>query len=282
MSASKHTWVNGRPQAEISVFDRGLAFGDGLFETIRIGRDSIPLLDYHLARLQAGAGRLGIAIDVDTVRADIAAAQAVAARTVQPVWRLKYIVTRGNSDSGYTPPPKSSPNRIMHLLPYDAGLSRLLQQQGVKTASCQWRLSEQPALAGIKHLNRLDQIKARQELVDSDCYEGFMRDQHGHYIEGTMSNLFAVSRNNELVTPSIDGAGVAGVMRQVIMDELAPAIDMPCYNADIVRMTEFAEVFISNAMIGIVPVIAVDKTRFAIGPVTRQLQQQLQQRQLMP
>lgn len=276
MSTIRHTWVNGQEQQSVSVFDRGLAFGDGLFETIRINQGAAPLLELHIARLLYGAAKLGIAVSQAQLLADIHIALAQSRQQPDSVWRLKYLLTRGDSDSGYTPSPRSQPTRIMHLLPYDAGLTRLMQQQGIKTCTCHWRLSQQPALAGLKHLNRLDQVKARQELVDSDCFEGLMRDQTGNYVEGTMSNLFAVAQDGELITASLDNAGVAGVMRKLVMETLAPALNKTCYEADIHRMTDFREVFITNAMIGIVPVIAVDKTVFDIGPLTRQLQQQLQ------
>lgn len=282
MSSDRYTWVNGRVQDSIPVFDRGLAFGDGLFETMRVSRARVPLLDYHIERLLNGASELGISITESVVRRDVALALEQAAARQDNTWRLKYILTRGNSDSGYTPNPKAEPNRIMQMRPHDTGLIRLLQQQGVKTVSCQWRLSMQPALAGIKHLNRLDQVMARQELSDTDCFEGLMLDQNSLYIEGTMSNFFAVSRGDELVTPVLEDAGVNGIMRRLIMEKLCPGIDRVCHEAEIRRMDEFTELFISNAMIGIVPVTAVDDAAFAIGPVTRQLQQALQQSQLMP
>ena len=264
------------------MFDRGLAFGDGLFETMRISRAELPLLDYHIERLLHGADQLGISMSEIVVRRDVALALEQAETGKDTVWRLKYILTRGNSDSGYTPNPGAKANRIMQMRPHDAGLIRLLQQQGVKTISCQWRLAMQPALAGIKHLNRLDQVMARQELSDTDCFEGLIRDQNNLYVEGTMSNFFAVSHAGELVTPALDQAGVDGILRRLIRDVLAPAIDKVCHEAEIRRMDEFSELFISNAMIGIVPVIAVDEAAFAIGPVTRQLQQVMQQSQLMP
>lgn len=272
----KLTWVNGQLQSTISVFDRGLTFGDGLFETMALRRGSIALLDYHLDRFLFGAKRLGLNVNRQQFLSDLEWAQTHSQQHPDANWRLKYIVTRGESDSGYTPSPHSTPTRIMHLLPYDAGFARLMQQQGVKTSTCHWRLSEQANLAGIKHLNRLDQVKGRQELSDTDCYEGLMRDQHGNYIEGTMSNVFAVAPDGELITPNLASSGVAGVMRRVVMEKLAPAINKACYEAEIHRMTEFTEVFITNAMIGIVPVLAADTTQYPIGPVTRQLQQQLQ------
>lgn len=274
---NQYTWVNGQPDDTVSVFDRGLAFGDGLFETLRMRRGVAPLLDFHLQRMLHGASRLGISISRQQLQADIDIACQQSIAQPDTTWRLKYILTRGSSDSGYAPKPHSKPTRIMLLMPYDAGLARLHQQQGVKTLTCKWRLSAQPALAGIKHLNRLDQIKARQELLDSDCYEGLMKDQYNTYVEGTMSNFFAIAPEGELITPSLDNSGVAGVMRRLVVETLAPAIGIECLEADISRMNEFKEVFITNALMGIVPVLAVDKHQFEIGPVTRQLQQQLQQ-----
>lgn len=274
---NRYTWVNGQPQDTVSVFDRGLAFGDGLFETMRLRGDVAPLLELHLERMLHGASRLGINISRQQMLDDIDIAREESVKQPDTTWRLKYIVTRGSSDSGYMPKPHSTPTRILLLMPYDAGLARLHQQQGVKTLSCNWRLSAQPALAGIKHLNRLDQIKARQELLDSDCYEGLMKDQFNTYVEGTMSNFFAIAPEGELITPSLDNSGVAGVMRRLVVETLAPAIGIECLEAEISRMNEFKEVFITNSLMGIVPVLAVDKHHFEIGPITRQLQQQLQQ-----
>lgn len=273
---NKYTWVNGLSQNTVSVFDRGLAFGDGLFETIRINQGVAPLLELHLDRLLTSASILGIALSREQVLDDIALALSLSREQQDSDWRVKYIVTRGESDSGYMPNPRNQPTRIMHMMPHDAGLVRLLQQQGIKACSVQWRLSQQPALAGLKHLNRLDQIKGRQELVDSDCFEGFMKDQSGNYIEGTMTNIFAVAPDGELITPSLEMAGVSGVMRRLVMQELAPALNKQCFEAEIHRMTDFTEVFITNSMIGIVPVVAVDQTQYLIGSLTRQLQQQLQ------
>lgn len=273
---NKHTWVNGLPQGTVSVFDRGLAFGDGLFETIAIQQGAVPLLELHLDRLLSSAAVLGISISRAQVVDDIAIALTHSQDQHDGNWRLKYILTRGESDSGYMPNPRNLPTRIMHLMPHDAGLVRLLQQQGIKACTCQWRLSHQPALAGLKHLNRLDQIKGRQELVDSDCFEGFMKDLHGNYIEGTMTNFFAVAPDGEMITPSLEHAGVSGVMRRLVMQELAPAINKQCFEAEVHRMTDFAEIFITNAMIGIVPVVAVDQKMYPIGELTRKLQQQLQ------
>lgn len=277
MSTLINTWVNSKPQNTVSVFDRGLAFGDGLFETMYINNGRIPLIEYHLHRLLSDAATLGIAITANEVMHDIELALSELNTKHSSTYRLKYILTRGESDSGYAPNPRGSITRIMLLQSYDAGLNRLLQQQGIKACTCQWRLSDQPALAGMKHLNRLDQVMARQEYLDSDCYEGLMLDQLGSYIEGTMSNIFAVTNTNEIITPQLNTCGVEGVMKRVVVEALVPEIGKHCFEAEITRMDEFSEIFITNALIGIIPVIAVDNDTFAIGPVTRSLQQSLEQ-----
>lgn len=275
---NKVTWVNGQADDSISVFDRGLAFGDGVFETMFLHRGCLPLLELHKARLMASLAHLGIQLNEQVIMDDIQQVLDYAKQqNVSESWRLKLIITRGNSDSGYSPNPYSQANRVIHLLPYDNGLVRLMQEQGVKTTTCQWRLSHQPGLAGIKHLNRLDQIKARQELSDTEYFEGLMLSQDGFYTDGTMSNIFAVAPDGELITPALNNAGVSGVMRRLVMDTLAGNINKTCYEAEIHRMSEFSEVFITNALFGIVPVIAADQHYYPIGPITRQLQQQLTQ-----
>lgn len=276
-----YTWVNSVLQDSISVFDRGLSFGDGLFETMRVSGGKIPLLDYHLARLVDGAKKLAITISLAEIKADITLALDNIANPTDSIWRFKYMLTRGESNSGYTPNPRGTPNRIMQLHIYDAGFNRLLQQQGVKTCTCQWRLSEQPRLAGIKHLNRLDQVMGRKECSDRDCYEGLMLDQSGQYVEGTMSNLFAVTSDGYVITPRLDVAGVEGVMRKIVISELCPQLDKSCYEAEIHRMDEFVEVFITNSLMGIIPVVAVDQWQFPIGPITRNLQKALAEGQWM-
>jgi 4-amino-4-deoxychorismate lyase len=277
-----YTWVNSQFHNSVSVFDRGLSFGDGLFETMRVSGAQIPLLHYHLERLFSGARRLRINVNQDEVKTDIESALSLIKDQKETIWRLKYIVTRGESNSGYTPNPRGVPTRIMQMHIYDAGFSRLLQQQGIKTCTCQWRLSEQPLLAGIKHLNRLDQVMAKQECSDRDSYEGLMLDQNGRYVEGTMSNVFAVTTDGKVITPRMDHAGVEGVMRKLVIDELCKNNHIECYEADINRMDEFSEVFVTNALMGIVPVVAVDQISFEIGPVTRRLQQILTDSQWMP
>lgn len=277
IESHKAAWVNGQLCDVISVFDRGLAFGDGVFETMFLHRGTIPLLELHRSRLLASAKQLGIQIDQQQFDNDIATVVDYARQLSADSWRVKFILTRGNSDSGYTPPPYVKANRITHLLPYDRGFVRLMQEQGVKTVTCHWRLSAQPGLAGIKHLNRLDQIRARQELVNTEYFEGLMRCQDGFYTDGTMSNIFAVSPDGELITPALQTAGVSGVMRRLVMETLAPAIKKTCHEAEIHRMNEFSEVFITNAMLGIVPVVSADTSYYSIGPITRQLQAQLSQ-----
>ena len=280
MDNSIRTWVNAEPKASVSVFDRGFSFGDGLFETIRINGARAPLLEYHLERLLAGAEKLGISITEKQVRGDVYKALNSVTDQKESVWRLKYILTRGESDSGYTPNPKGKPTRVMQLQSFDAGLNRLLQQQGIKACTCNWRLSENSYLVGLKHLNRIDQVMARHEWLDSDCYEGLMLDQSGRYIEGTSSNLFAVTAKDEIITPELINCGVNGVMRRAIIEDLCPKIGQECYEAEINGVENFMELFVSNALMGILPITRVDNISFEVGPVTRALQDALTESKL--
>lgn len=273
MENAHYTWVNGEPDANLAITDRGLAFGDGLFETIRVEQQQAPLLAYHLQRLQCGAERLGIGFPEARIKADMAAAMQQA---TAGCWRLKYILTRGNSVSGYQACPSLQPNRIMQLQPFTRDVP-MLQQQGVQLRYCDWRLAQQPALAGLKTLNRLDQVMARQEWQDDSIFEGLMADQQGHWVEGTMSNLFVVQQGH-LLTPSLEQAGVAGVMRRVVL-ELAADAGIPCSETVLADFNRCDEVFITNALIGIVPAVALAGQQWPVGPITRRLQQHLHEKQ---
>ena len=141
------------------------------------------------------------------------------------------------------------------------------------------RLAIQPALAGIKHLNRLDNVLARNEWHDAQIAEGLMCDDLGFVIEGTMSNLFAV-QNNALYTPVLKKSGIEGVIRNRII-ELAKASNILVQQVAItpVQLFQMNEVFLTNSLIGIWPVMQIDKQVFIKGPVTRMLMENLDMEQ---
>lgn len=131
-------WVDGRPAAELSVRDRGLAYGDGLFETLAVRAGTPRLLERHLARLEEGCRRLAIPLDAAALRQELLAFCAALGDGV-----AKLIVTRGEGLRGYAPPAEASPRRVLSGSPRPAYPERHWQQ-GVRLFACRTRLAEQP------------------------------------------------------------------------------------------------------------------------------------------
>lgn len=244
--------VDGQATSTVSARDRGLHYGDGLFETIAMTDGRPRLWTRHMQRLISGCQRLGIpAPDPATLMGDIAALASGAEFAV-----AKIIITRGDSERGYAPPADPTPRRIVMLTettPRDAGPGR----EGVLVQRCTTRLGSNPALGGIKHLNRLEQVIARAELQGSDAREGLMLDEQGHLVEGTMSNLFLVL-GATLITPTIHRCGVAGVVREAVLElagDLGLAVEVREVALD--ELSRATEAFLTNSLIQVWPIRAV-------------------------
>ncbi len=255
--------VNGEPQDTITISDRGLAYGDGVFETIRISNHKPVLLDRHLERLLLGTRRLKISLERTLL--DQHVAQLIPKLPAQGI--LKIIVTRGSGGRGYMPTGITVPTRIfsLHELPdYSATQPSI----GIDVFVCQQRLAMQPALAGIKHLNRLEQVLASLEWPDDGFMEGLMLDTSDHVIEGTRSNVFW-AESGQLMTPALSQAGVAGTLRNYIMEVLGIVSEVEECTLD--RLCHAEEVFFCNSINGIWPVntlVSRDK-RVRFDPVNR-------------
>ncbi len=241
--------IDGRPGVAVSVQDRGLHYGDGLFETIPVHAGEARHFDRHLDRLRLGCRRLGIACpEAALLEADRDALSAGVDRAV-----LKLIVTRGAGGRGYRPPGRSAPTRIFARYPWPA-YPPALYRTGIVVRVCTLRLSQNPALAGIKHLNRLEQVLARREWADPGIQEGLMLDGEDHVIEGTMTNLFMV-REGRLVTPDLSLCGVLGIMRGLVIEAAARA-----GTATEIRVVGLQELsgaegaFLCNSLVGIWPI----------------------------
>ncbi|WP_085683529.1 MULTISPECIES: aminodeoxychorismate lyase [unclassified Pseudomonas] len=259
-------WVDGLPADALSLKDRGLAYGDGLFETIAVRAGQPLLLDRHLMRLADGCARLAIASDIERVRHEL---QSYATAMGEGV--LKLILTRGDGLRGYAPDPSAQGRRILQGNP-PAAYPAAHAEQGVRLFPCSTRLSRQPLLAGLKHLNRLEQVIARAEWQDSEHAEGLMLDQAGRVIEGVFSNLFLV-RDGVLITADLKRCGVAGVMRAEILFQ-AESLGIPVQITDIpLEQLQWAdEVFVCNSVYGVWPVRACAALSWPVGPLTRKLQ----------
>ncbi|WP_290652255.1 aminodeoxychorismate lyase [Aquisalimonas sp.] len=261
--------IDGAASAQLPADDRGLQFGDGLFETVAVVDGYPRLLEAHLQRLTRDAVALGLP-EPDP---DLIASEAVSlAAWAGDCGVLKILWTGGSGGRGYARPQKPSPRRILSLHPAPAH-PRRYWEQGVRATVTTVRLARQPLLAGIKHLNRLEQVLARAQWDGQDAAEGLMRDEAGHVVEGTMSNLFIV-REGAVITPDLTGCGIAGVMRRTLMDYLSrqgrPVAEQ---NVDQAVLGAADEVFVCNSVNGVWPVCEVaGSARWPVGPVTRELQ----------
>ena len=245
--------INGRHQDWVFAQDRGMQYGDGLFETIAV-RDGRPCLwREHLARFASGADRLGIPLpDTRLLQRESRTVIGTARRGV-----LKLTLTRGVGGRGYRPPPQPTPTRLVAFQPwpsYPTSWSR----QGVSAISCRTRLGENRALAGIKHLNRLEQVLARAEWSDPAIAEGILRDTSDRVVEATMSNLFLWT-GKRLLTPQLERCGVRGLVRDLVLqiatEQGLPAAETVVRHED---LTAAEALFLTNSLIGVWPVVRFD------------------------
>ena len=267
--------INGESKAHIEISDRGFQYGDGLFETIEVKDRQPVFFERHLQRLNSGCQRLGIPCpDAQILGHEarvLCRTEAVPARGV-----LKVIITRGSGGRGYRQPDVIQATRVVSLHPHP-NYPEHYSNEGIVARFCATRLGLNPSLAGIKHLNRLEQVLARAEWNDPAIQEGLMLDVNGHVIEGTMSNLF-YTENNRLYTAALTGTGVAGILRGLIM-VIAAALGLVVIEHDFSKeaLLSADEVFVCNSVIGIWPVKRIATTHFAVGQITRSLQVRLQQ-----
>jgi 4-amino-4-deoxychorismate lyase len=263
-------YQKGQPCSTVSIDDRALHYGDGLFETIAIRKGEPRLWSLHVDRLQAGCARLGIAVTADSeLRQELA--QALTATNLDTRYALaKIIVSAGSAERGYRRPDKARAELftgIFESKPPDAANVR----DGVATLRCETMVAAQPALAGIKTLNRLEQVLARNEWQDPTIFEGLMCGTDGQLICGTMSNVFLV-HDKTVSTPILDRCGVAGVMRRHVTAVLS-ANGMRVRECELAwdKLISADEVFLSNSQFGVVPVRSCDAQEWSVGPLTRKV-----------
>jgi 4-amino-4-deoxychorismate lyase len=268
--APELVWVNGAPAASVSALERGLHYGDGLFETIACVHGEPRFLELHLWRLAAGCARLGLPATQPTLAAEVRTLAAGSARAI-----VKVLLTRGPAQArGYALTGHEQASRIVLRYGWPAE-DATLERDGVRVRLAEQRLGENPALAGLKHLNRLEQVLARREWSDAQIADALMFSSSGALVSGTMSNVFLV-RNGTLCTPSVERCGVAGVMRRVVRALAAQAsqvVEERVLEASDLETT--TEMFLTNALIGIRPVRELAGRSLQPGRLTRQLQDTL-------
>jgi 4-amino-4-deoxychorismate lyase len=262
--------VNGVLSDSISATDRGLLYGDGVFRTFKIQGGRPLSWHLHYRKLQEDCAALLLPCPESSLLLN----ELLFLSAQRPDAVAKIIVTRGEGIRGYGLPPRVMATRILSLSPlpdYPAHYAT----RGIKLRVCDIRLSHQPRLAGIKHLNRLENVLAAAEWNDGEIAEGVLLDSSGSLVECTRSNLFIIE-NGEIATPDLSLCGVAGVQRGRVL-EWAASRNIPC------RITRFGldellradEVFVVNSVIGLWPVRELQGRIWSEFPVSMQIQKWL-------
>lgn len=256
--------LNGEAATGVPLDDRGLAYGDGVFETIAVIGGRPRLWQAHMDRLQEGCAGLAIAMPPqETLLRD-----AHAVTCDRPHAVVKLIITRGSGGRGYGAPPNDQARRLACAFDFPSGIEEAIQD-GIEARMLDMRLAHQPALGGIKHLNRLEQVLAAMELGNGSGLEGVLRDQDGFVVSAVSANLFLVT-GDTLLTPRMDRCGVRGVVRAMLLKELKSRCELR--RVSMAMLAEADEVFACNAIRGIVPLRRIGDLRWLVGPVTRELQ----------
>ena len=259
--------VNGVISSDVNVMDRGFQYGDGLFETMLIYKQKVPLWQRHWQRLEKGCDKLSIQLpDKAELEKHIAELSKDISEAV-----LKLIVTRGIGGRGYAVTDNLEPEVVLIRADYPP-YPGANWQQGVNVRFCDTRLAHQPALAGMKHMNRLEQVLARNEWSDPGISEGLMLDSQDQVIEGTVSNLFIV-KEGTVFTPELSLCGVAGVMREAVLTILSEEqipYEVTKINQEMLKDAD--EVFLTNSIIGLWPVKKIDDNVYCVGPISKDIQ----------
>ena len=262
--------LNGQSADSIDLQDRGLHYGDGLFETIAVINEQPLCLDKHLQRLLSGCKRLELNFD------DVAILESEINSICKNIDRaiLKITVTAGVGGRGYN---RSSselkPTRLLAIHPWPEYPDNY-SSQGIQVTLCSSRLGHNPGLAGIKHLNRLEQVLARNEWDDTNTMEGLMLDIDDNVIEGTMSNLFIILPDKKLFTPDLSLCGIEGIVRQYILDNCAELN----YTSDVKKISlddvyAASEMFFCNSVAGIMPVRQLVDHKFSSQLAANEIRQ---------
>ena len=263
MSASlERLFLGGERIDSLPGDARGFAYGDGLFETMRVHRGLVPWWPMHMARLVHGGSRLGLALP-DPVQLEH---QARDLFDDDADGVLKLVVARGGGGRGYAPRPEAPPlwRLARHSLPEPA------RPGGLVVRWCAMRLAVQPALAGLKHCNRLEQVLARAEWRDPAIDEGLLLDTDGRLVSATAANVF-VLHGERWSTPRVDRCGVAGTCRAWLLDQ-AGAIEMDIA-PDALQTAD--AVLLCNAVRGILQVARLEARTWAPHPSVAALRARL-------
>lgn len=265
-------WVieQGGYKGEFEAWDRGAQFGDGLFETILVRNSTPKQLSLHIKRLVKGLEQLSInvvGLDFESIILNSIEELCLNSQVKNGVYKI--IVNRGLSNRGYGYSSDIKPN-ITSLFSHLPEINLENYKNGIALKLCKTHCAIQPELAGLKHLNRLENVLAKQEL--NEQFEGLMFNYLGFAIEGTMSNVF-FEKNDQLYTPLLNLSGVEGIMRTIVFEDAKKnSIPIDMINISKEKLENFESGFICNSIFGIIPINQLGNRKFVIGPITKQVQ----------
>jgi 4-amino-4-deoxychorismate lyase len=264
--------VNGQATDLVSSSDRGLLYGDGLFETMAVVTGKIPLWQLHIDRLQRGCEILKLACPpAEVLHAEVDQLAKDAERAI-----IKLMLTRGVGGRGYAPPASAVTTRIIQYHPWQEVL-RDNWETGVRVIFCEQQLARQPVLAGIKHLNRLEQVLARAEWQDPTIQEGLLADCEGNIIEAVSHNVFTLN-GKTLTTPDLRYSGVAGVMREYLFTlarERGYSVQITTVSKQDLLAAD--AVFLCNSIHGIWPICELDGKHYPLNQLVCDLRDTIAQ-----
>ena len=245
-------WVDGVASRALPLPDRGLDYGDGVFETILLVGGKPLFLHLHLSRLELGLAALHIPDCLAEVKCQIENALIAVPHSGEAVMRVT--VTRGAGPRGYASPIDSIPRVVLSV--YQSGVRNFrLMERPASISLTQIRWGFQLALGGVKHLNRLEQVLAATEKQHLGVDEVLMLDHQEAVVSMSAANIFALI-DGQLVTPILRGCGVMGTRRRLLLETLAPALGLTSHEATLCLddLKEATEVFYCNAITGFRPV----------------------------
>lgn len=270
--------INGNIVDSLPATDRGLLYGDGLFETLRYIDGEPVLFELHLARFERGAQVLLLELPEDFSKQ---LSQAIIAWKVNNSgcndFICKWILTRGSGGRGYLPPEQPVSTLIFSFFPTPK-YPEDHYQQGISATVCSHPLSSNPVLAGLKHLNRIDQVITSSQL--GNHVEGITCDADGNIIEGTKSNILLFYKN-QVMTPVMKSCGVDGCMLQYLLN----ASDTNSLGFNIEKrvikksdLSKFDGIAFVNSVFGLWPVFSLDGRKLKITPECRALSSLIEQK----
>jgi 4-amino-4-deoxychorismate lyase len=250
--------VNGKKNDQISVTDRAFSYGDGLFTTAKIEHGQVQMLPAHLERLLKGCERLCIT----PPNIEVLAQQITQVALTFPLAVLKVVITAGQGGRGYSRQDSTNNNVIVCVHEFPKHYSQL-NSYGIVLGDSQFKLGLNPMLAGLKHLNRLEQVMIRKELDQRTEDDLLVCDINNHIVETSSANVFWL-KGEQVYTPKITSAGVAGLMRDAV---IAKVKNVNIVEAKLEQLVNIEGMFIGNSVMGIVPVRRYNGRNLALAPI---------------